>query len=43
MDDLGVIINAKGVAFLGYDSPQAAVGQKVRAANTNPAQSLKYE
>jgi putative ABC transport system permease protein len=29
-DDLGVIINAKSVAFLGYDSPTAAVGQKVR-------------
>lgn len=29
-DDLGVIINAKSVSFLGYDSPAAAIGQKVR-------------
>ncbi len=28
-DDLGVIINAKSVAFLGYDSPTAAIGQKI--------------
>lgn len=29
-DNIGVIINAKGVVFLGYDSPSAAVGQQVR-------------
>ena len=29
-ENLGVIINAKSVTFLGYDSPEAAVGQNVR-------------
>jgi putative ABC transport system permease protein len=29
-DDLGVIINAKSVTFLGYESPTTAIGQKVR-------------
>lgn len=29
-ENLAVIINAKCVSFLGYDSPEAAIGQKVR-------------
>ena len=30
-EDLSVIINEKAIRFLGYDSPEAAIGQKIRS------------